>query len=274
MMINHLEPICISVITICKNAETQIKPTMLSVFEQTYQNIEYVVIDGESTDESLQIVNKIASNFPLRKIKVISESDDGIADAMNKGVLNSSGHIIIHLHAGDSFIDKNVLDQVVQTYIKLPWRWAVAGSIVVNENKIATHVYRPLNDYKKLIKKNFIPHQSTFLVRDIFDKHGLFRVDMKQAMDYEYWLRIVFAGGERFTILPFNTTYFLSGGRSSKLFELLKYLIHTRKSLRSWGVQLSFVEDAIFLGRVIAFWCYAEGKNFLVSVITSNTKFG
>lgn len=268
-MTNHLEPIFVSVITICKNAETQIKSTALSVFEQTYQNIEYVIIDGESTDDTLQVVNKIASNFPLRTVKVISESDDGIADAMNKGVLNSSGHIIIHLHAGDSFIDKNVLDRVVQTYIESPWRWAVAGSVVVNENRIATHVYSPLNDYKKLIKKNFIPHQSTFLVRDIFDKHGLFRVDMKQAMDYEYWLRIVFAGGERFTVLPFNTTYFLSGGRSSKLFELLRYLIYTRNDLRRWGVKLSFFEDTIFLGRVIVFWCFSKMKDFLISALPS-----
>ncbi|QNP30037.1 glycosyltransferase family 2 protein [Cylindrospermopsis curvispora] len=267
-MSNYFESICVTVVTICRNAEPQIEVTMMSVLQQTYRNIEYVIVEGESTDETLQIVNKIASNFPLRTIKVISESDYGIADAMNKGVLNSSGDIIIHLHAGDSFIDKNVLDQVVQTYMKSPWRWAVAGSIVVNENRIATHVYRPLNDYKKLIKKNFIPHQSTFLVRDIFDKHGLFRVDMKQAMDYEYWLRIVFAGGERFTILPFNTTYFLSGGRSSKLFELLRYLIYTRNDLRTWGVKLSFFEDTIFLGRVIAFRCFAEVKNFLISALS------
>ncbi|MEI8167912.1 MAG: glycosyltransferase family 2 protein [Chloroflexales bacterium] len=258
-----LSPTLVSVITICRHATNLIEPTMISVLQQTYPHIEYLIVDGGSTDTTLQIVQRIAERFPERTLRTISEPDQGIADAMNKGVKLANGELIIHLHAGDRFIDPQVIEQVVASYTQHGWRWGVAGSIVVSEQNAREHVYRPCSDYRVLLKKNCIPHQSTFLVRDIFTQHGLFSTDFKQAMDYEFWLRIAFRGHERPYALPFNTTYFLAGGRSSKITELLKYLVYTRYMLHQLIPTLSLGDDAIFLGRVLLFWYYAQLKSLL-----------
>lgn len=250
----------ISVVTICRNAAGLIEPTMVSVLQQTYPHIEYVIVDGGSTDATMDLVQSAGARFPQRTVRVRSEPDRGIADAMNKGVLMASGEIIVHLHAGDRFIDPQVIERVVDSYTRYSWRWGVAGSVVVNPQSAQEHVYRPCSDREVLLKKNCIPHQSTFLVRAIFEQHGLFRVDFKQAMDYEFWLRIAFRGDEHPTILPFNTTYFLSGGRSSKITELLKYLVYTRYLLHQSLPELTLIDDGVFLGRVILFWCYAQAK--------------
>jgi hypothetical protein len=89
----------------------------------------------------------------------------------------------------------------------------------------------------------------------------MFNTEYKQAMDYEYWLRIIFKGGERYTVLPFDTTYFLEGGRSSNIFELLKYLYKLRKSMHEYGCNVNVLDDFIFLSRVMAFYLFYKMKN-------------
>jgi glycosyltransferase involved in cell wall biosynthesis len=251
----------ISIITICKNAESIIAKTAKSVLEQTFADIEYIIIDGKSTDRTLGVIHDVVKIYPHRQVKIVSEEDDGIADAMNKGVLLASGEIIAHLHAGDRYIDNLVIEKVMESYHKNVWRWGVAGSIVVDDLGNEQHIYKVSSDYKMLLKKNCIPHQSTFLVKDIFDKYGLFDTEYKQAMDYEYWLRIAFRGNERFTVLPFATTYFLDGGISSNIFELLKYLYKLRKSMHRYGFSVNILDDFVFLSRVLAFYLFHKMKN-------------
>lgn len=257
-------PPTVSVITICRNAVGLIEPTMTSVLEQTYGHIEYLIVDGGSTDATVELARAVSARFPERTVHITSEPDRGIADAMNKGVRRAHGELVVHLHAGDRFTDAEALERVVDSHTRNGWRWGVAGSVVVNDEGAGEHVYRPCSDVRTLLRKNCIPHQSTFLVRDIFAHHGLFRTDFKQAMDYEFWLRIAFLGGEQPYALPFNTTYFLSGGRSSKIGELLKYLVYTRHLLRGWVPSQTAWHDAVFLGRVIAFWYYAAAKSLLL----------
>ncbi len=256
-MLNTLK---ISIITICRNAESFIAKTAKSVLEQTYPNIEYIIIDGKSADNTLKILTEIISNYPGRQIKILSEPDKGISDAMNKGVLLANGEIIAHLHAGDRYINNSVIEKVMESYIKRTWRWGVAGTIVIDDADIVRHVYKAGSDYRVLLKKNCIPHQSTFLAKDIFNKHGLFKLEYKQAMDYEYWIRIAFKGEERFTLLPFNTTYFLDAGKSSNIIELLKYLWMLRKSMHKYNCSVTPIDDFIFLSRVFAFYIIYELK--------------
>lgn len=243
----------ISIITICRNAETTLESTMLSVVTQTYAHIEYIIVDGLSSDYTVGIARQVANRFPERNIKIASEIDKGIADAMNKGVLLSKGEIITHLHAGDCYINDSIIEKVVNSYIKNNWRWGVAGSIVVDSAKRQKHIFKPQGDYKVLLKKNCIPHQSTFLARDIFNKHGFFMIEYKQAMDYEYWLRIAFKGGERYQVLPFNTTYFLDSGKSSDIIELLRYAYRLRKKMKDYNCKTTMLSNAIFLARIFLF---------------------
>lgn len=241
---------------------------MISVLQQTYRNIEYLIIDGHSSDYTIPKVLELAARFPDHKVKIISEYDEGIADAMNKGVQISSGEIITHLHAGDRYVNETVIACVVASYMTTKWRWAVAESMVIDKSGHTSHLYRANPDYRVLLKKNCIPHQSTFLVRDIFDKHGFFRVDLKQAMDYEFWLRLVFKGGERYAVLPFITTYFLAGGRSARIIELLQYLIILRREMRGYTDKLTLVDDIVFLGRVIAFAVYTGLHTRITKIMT------
>jgi glycosyltransferase involved in cell wall biosynthesis len=239
---------------------------MISVLEQTYPNIEYVIIDGKSEDSTLDLINTTIKKYPSRPVKVLSEADEGIADAMNKGILLATGKIINHLHAGDRFIDNSVLDRVMRSYTTDLWRWGVAGSIVVDRKGNQKHIYKAHDDYRVLLKKNCIPHQSTFISKDVFTKHGLFDKDYKQAMDYEYWLRIAFKGNERFVVLPFNTTYFLDGGRSSNILELLHYSKRLRTTIGKYGCKTSKASDLIFLLRVLAFHSFYTIKKTLPQI--------
>lgn len=250
----------VSIITIFKNASDLIEATMVSVLEQTYPNLEYVLIGSRLDDPTVPIVQQVLARYPDRPSTLHFEATPGISQAMNTGVTHASGEILVHLHAGDRFLAPDVIDHVIQTRQDDPWRWAVAGSRVVNAAGHTQHIYRAAPDYRVLNKKNMIPHQSTFLARDIFLKHGLFRTDLKQAMDYEYWLRIAFAGGERYRVLPFETTAFLAGGRSSQVRELLRYLWRIRRETRPYRTGTYAGADLVFLGRVFAFWLYSQMK--------------
>lgn len=243
----------LTVITIARNAESTIGGTMESVLTQSYPNLEYVVIDGHSTDGTLGVVAQEKARHPNRIVKVWSEPDNGIADAMNKGVERSRGELIIHLHAGDRFIGADIVARVVASYEREQWRWGVASAIVKGRKGDERHVYRPAASCDVLLKKNSIPHQATFLVSDVFRKHGGFDPTLSQAMDYEFWLRLAFLGGERYRVLPFATTYFLEGGRSSNIRDLLRYLIIVRRRLRQWVPGLTWFDDIVFLARVVAF---------------------
>lgn len=100
----------LTVVTVCFNAEKTIENTMKSVLKQTYQNIEYLIVDGSSTDQTLELIGKYQTDSRLR---VISEKDKGLYDAMNKAASVCSGEYILYMNSGDIFADKHVLADVV-----------------------------------------------------------------------------------------------------------------------------------------------------------------
>jgi glycosyltransferase involved in cell wall biosynthesis len=236
-----------------------IESTMMSVFNQTYPFIEYIIIDGKSDDRTVSIAEDIAANAGKRAL-IVSERDGGISDAMNKGVMLAKGELITHLHAGDRYIDNSVIEKTVNSFLKESWRWGVAGAIIVGHRGNKKHRTAPDPEIRTLLKKNCIPHQSTFLVKDIFDKHGLFRTDFAQAMDYEFWLRIAFKGNEKYTVLPFDAVCFLEGGRSSNMVQLLQHLYKLRRRLHEYRCNTSAFLDIIFLVRVLLFSIYLKAN--------------
>ena len=101
----------ISIVTICKNAQDSIERTLTSVVSQAYANIEYIIVDGASTDKTLELVY----NYREHITKIISEPDDGIYDGMNKGLRAASGDYIVFINAGDYLIETNVIKNLVRT---------------------------------------------------------------------------------------------------------------------------------------------------------------
>jgi glycosyltransferase involved in cell wall biosynthesis len=255
----------VSIVTICKNAEALIESTMMSVLNQGYPFIEYIIIDGKSDDRTVSIAEDLAESLSAKRTHIVSERDQGISEAMNKGVLLAKGDLITHLHAGDRYIDDSIIEKVVNSFLKESWRWGVAGAIIVDSFGKRKHRTVPVSKICSLLKKNSIPHQSTFLVKDIFDKHGLFRTDLTQAMDYEFWLRIAFKGNETYTVLPFDSTYFLEGGRSSNIPQLLWHSYRLRKELHEYECKTNMFLDAVFLIRIFLFSIFYKAKSLMSS---------
>ena len=102
----------ISIVTVCYNASSEIEKTMESVLSQSYENIEYIIIDGASTDKTLELVNSLASKYNSRKVQIFSELDNGIFDAMNKGIKMATGDWINFMNAGDLFYNENVIENM------------------------------------------------------------------------------------------------------------------------------------------------------------------
>lgn len=159
----------ISVITICYNAESEIRNTMISVLEQTYDNLEYIIIDGASKDNTLNIINEVKAQYSNKDVKVFSEPDYGIYDAMNKGVLKASGEWLNMMNAGDSFCTNDVLEKVMKLDIPN------TKSVLYSDN------YLVYPDGKKMLIHNDLEHnassfchQAIIYRRSVHARHGLY----------------------------------------------------------------------------------------------------
>lgn len=175
-MINPL----ISIITVCCNSEKSIQITIESVLDQTYQNFEYIVIDGKSTDRTLEIIKKYEPRFK-GKMKIFSEKDNGISDAFNKGIDISCGDWIYFLNSGDFLFSQNILGAIASRI----YGYDIITGPVKNVGK---NSYFPKNP-----KRSFIlglpAHQGTF-IRSRFAKEIRFNLKFKIRMDYDYFLRL------------------------------------------------------------------------------------
>lgn len=218
----------ISVITICRN-NPGLKKTGESVTAQTYPGIEWVVVDGASTDGTPDIIR----SFGPRVDTLLSEPDDGIGDAMNKGVRLATGELVTHLHAGDAFCDSEVVARVAEDYAARKWRWAVGGARWLREDGAPGGVQHfAAFSYRRLRLMNYIPHQAAFLERGLFGEIGGFDTSYKIAMDYHFWLRLGALHSP--AVLPFEVVDFLLGGASSNYGPTVR---EERRALREvpWG---------------------------------------
>ena len=195
----------ISIITVCYNAQKTIERTLLSVFSQTYPDKEFVVIDGGSSDGTLEILKKYADKIDV----LVSEPDKGIYDAMNKGVAKSSGDYLIFINSDDYFYDEFVLERVAQA----PRADFIFGDQYCEENGIRSLAKNldALNVYHMF--RGFFAHQSILAKRELFLKYGNFDLSYKICADWDWILRCL-VNGATTTRVDTPIAVFTVGGAS------------------------------------------------------------
>lgn len=180
----------ISVVTVCYNSEKYIRTAIESVLGQTYKNIEYIIIDGASKDQTMDIVNSYGDRIQV----VVSEPDKGIYDAMNKGLKLASGDYVAVLNSDDFYTDYQVIEQVVRRLLEAKTDSLFADLIYVEElNPEKSVRYWKSNDFKKgSFKLGWHPAHPTFFVKkSIYEKYGYFNLSFKLASDFELMLRFL-----------------------------------------------------------------------------------
>ncbi len=178
-----------SIITVCLNAKQGIERTVDSISSQQCKDVEWIVIDGESTDGTLQLLEQEKSVDYL-----ISEADDGIYDAMNKGIQRARGRYCLFLNAGDTLRSPDVLEGCKQ-YLKTD---LVVGDIEIvspeNPAKEGVRTFRTQDIRKKYLYSRTLPHQATFIKKELFVTHGLYEKDFMIAGDHDFFARVLTQG--------------------------------------------------------------------------------
>lgn len=177
------EEVKVSIITIVYNNLKGLKRTIESISKQTYTNIEFIVIDGASTDGTVDFI-KANTNLITR---YISEKDNGISDAFNKGLHNVTGDLVFFLNSGDTFINRDVVSEVVHE-----WNDNQVD-VLFYKVQVSESVFIPSNSYKdnqkEIWEMSDVPHQGAFIKSSLFKKVGEFNIDYQIRMDFEFFAR-------------------------------------------------------------------------------------
>ena len=221
----------ISIITVCYNAEDTISDAIQSVLTQDYKDVEYIIVDGKSTDRTLEIIQSIKNG-----IKLISEKDQGIYDAMNKGINTASGDVIGILNADDVYKNCQVLTEVMDAF-------KANVSIVYGDIE-----YVKYNDLSKVVRKWkagifrsgkfkwgwMPPHPGFFVKKSCYESFGLFNLNLSTSADYELMLRMLEVHHLSCNYIPKTITSMRVGGASNS--SLKNRLIANRNDKKAWTI--------------------------------------
>jgi glycosyltransferase len=246
----------ISIITVTKNNKAGLIRAIESVRSQSYKNIEYIIVDGGSTDGTLEAIKNL--QFTINNLRLVSEADTGIYDAINKGIKLATGDVIGLLHSDDFYLDEFVLEKYSEAFAQSAERQAQSvvdavysdlvyikgkkpevrsknGNSEIIEHSALKIEHSIIRYWKagyasslgsarddKLRLTNWLengwmpPHPTLFIRREIFEKYGLYRTDMKIAADYEMVLRLFYKYKITTSYLPLTTYCMTIGGASNK----------------------------------------------------------
>lgn len=206
----------VSLITVTYNSDKTLRDTINSVLAQTYEDIEYIVVDGLSKDKTVDIIREYEPQFAGR-MKWISEKDSGLYDAMNKGIRMATGDVVGILNSDDFFTSKDVIEKVVAGFTKDTD--AVYGDIhFVNPDNLQRCVrYYSSRIFKRsLMKMGFIPaHPSFYCRKECFEKFGYYKTNYKIAADFDLLLRFIYVHQIRIKYLPVDMVTMRLGGAST-----------------------------------------------------------
>jgi glycosyltransferase involved in cell wall biosynthesis len=181
----------ISIITISYNSIKTISNTIKSVINQKYENIEYLAVDGGSTDGTVQVLNEYSKSI----FKIVSERDSGIYDAMNKGINLATGEIVGFLNSDDFYINNNILTRVANVFMEDPLLDGCYADLLYTDKLDTSRIVRYYKS-KKFVPGAFAkgwcpPHPTFFLRRSIFERFGYFNLNYSIAADVEFMMRLL-----------------------------------------------------------------------------------
>lgn len=240
----------VSIITVTFNSVETVADTINSVLWQTYQNFQHVIVDGGSTDGTIELIQKFEDNYRGR-LKWTSGPDLGIYDAMNKGVALATGDIIGILNSDDLYVDQNVLEDIVTTFGESNCDFLYADLIYVDRTDldVTTRVWIA-GDGRFALGWN-PPHPTLYLRKSVYELHGSYEAGYKIAADYDYMIRLfdpksslkasylrrtivkMRQGGESTKSYRSNITAFREAQRSLELYQVrMPYVVNTLRVLR------------------------------------------
>jgi glycosyltransferase involved in cell wall biosynthesis len=222
----------ISIITASYNSAATIGDTLQSVSMQNYDNIEHIIIDGASSDNTLEIV----SYFP-HVSKVISEKDKGIYDAMNKGVAQATGDVVGILNSDDVYTDRYVISKVMNEFEKknADVVYADLQYVKFNDLQKVTRTWHSGKFSKRKFYYGWMPPHPTFFVRrEVYEKIGNFNSSLRSAADYEFMLRVLLKNDFKVSYIPEVLVKMRTGGMSNA--TLRHRLRANREDREAWRI--------------------------------------
>ncbi len=207
----------VSIVTATYNSSKTVRDTIESVLSQTYKDYEYIIIDGVSKDNTLEIVREYEPKFEGR-MKIFSEKDKGIYDAMNKGFHRATGDVLMLINSDDLFARPDALELVVKEFEKHPEVDGVYANLYyVSQNNIDNIVRVWKTGVQQPMKRGWLPAHPTFYVkRECYEKYGYFNLTYPLAADFELMLRFVEKHHIKLHYLPEYLVKMRLGGATSK----------------------------------------------------------
>ncbi|GAB3910707.1 hypothetical protein GCM10028803_50660 [Larkinella knui] len=242
----------VSIITVCYNSQKHLEQTIQSVVNQTYSPIEYILIDGQSTDQTLAIIERYARQFP-DQIRYVSEPDTGIYNAMNKGLRLATGELIGIINS-DDWYETDAVERVVDAYQQFgPAVYHGIQRTLLDEQEaflIQTHASQ--------LSKSNIEHPTCFVPAAFYRTYGLFSEQYRYVSDYELMLRLV---NRQVPFIPLNTilSNFRQGGASHRAEAVWE-------NLHLW------YEKGILTRRQYLTWLYKDKLNVYINRLAGRAK--
>lgn len=236
----------VSVITTTYNDADNLERIMEQVAGQDYENLEYIIVDGGSTDGTQALIRRMEERLP-EKVRWISEPDQGIYDALNKGIHLATGDIIGCCF--DRFADEHVISRMVEV-MEREKTDGVHGDLYYMEGE---RIVRRWHQGQGNIRSGWMPgHPTLYLRKEVYESFGGYKTDYRIAADYEFMVRILYRKQVTLSYLPEILIYMSHGGTSTNsLGAYVQSLLEGHKALKENGVRFAWVTDVCRVVRVL-----------------------
>ncbi len=231
----------ISVITVCYNSARTLERSLQSVAQQDWSEVEHIVIDGASTDGTIEILERFRSRLSY----LVSEPDNGIYDAMNKGLAHATGDVICFLNADDQYASTNVLSKVA-SQIRDHNIDALIGDVsFFHQENLSRTVRRYRSDRfsPERLAWGWMPaHPALFLRKEVVRRVGLFRIDYRIAGDFEFIVRVFHGHEVRYQHIPDVLVHMQTGGVSTRLRGKIRLNQEVLRACRENGLNTNLLK--------------------------------